>query len=357
MERRREVRAARAMRWVPRLVVAGAVVLGGCSDDTTSDAGGTSATTNPASPAIPVATSPTGADDPNHPVDVIDCGGRTTTFTQRPERVVALDETIAETLVLLGERDLIVGIVRDHPDEDLWGVTQSELLSRQVVADRSAPVTREAVERVAPDLVLAADPSRLEGPAAAADRQQWADAGIASMLFRSDCEPADGDDAEADGLNRFYADLRALASALGEPVKGEKLVSQAQAAMQTLTREATDAGASDATVWVVVGDAAGPATMAHSVLEALGVQVIGAGAEPSEVAAADPDLIWLITPRGADVATAADELRSKLLADPTFASLGAVDREAFVVTAAADIAPSPRFVEGARALVDALIAR
>jgi ABC-type Fe3+-hydroxamate transport system substrate-binding protein len=334
----------------------GTILIVGCSDDPASDdtASDVTASSAPTTQFIPIATSPSGADDPNFPVEVVDCGGRTTEFTRAAERIVALDETAAETLVRLGARDLIVGIVRDHPDDELWEVTQSDLLSRQVVADASTPLTREAIERVGPDLVLGAVLERFEGPAAVT-RQEWSDAGLTSLLFRADCELPTDEDTEGDGLAQYHADLRALAAVLGEPVKGEKLVSEAQAAMQTLTAEVEEAGVGDRTVWIVGGDGAGSHAMARSVLRTLGVQVIDAGATPSQVAEADPDLIWLITPRGADVEIAAGALRSELLADPTLASLPAVEGESIVVTAAADIAPSPRFTLGARALVDALI--
>lgn len=333
--------------------LAAGLALAACSgDEQTSDT--TVAVTEPTTAPLPIATSPVGANDTAYPAEVVDCDGRTTTFEQAPERVVALDESVVETLVLLGLGDTIVGVTRDGSDDDLWTATRDALLSRQVVNEGTAPATREAIERVGPDLVVASDPTRLLAPSAVTTREQWTEAGVRTHLGRAGCDPATP---STDGLALFYDDLRAFGTIFDAQLRAEKIVSQVQATVQRLAGDAARVGAVDRTVWVYGGEGVvfDRSSTVDGILRAAGVTVVEAAPdELAAVAAADPDVIWLITPRGADAESTGAALRAELESDPTLASVRAVVDGRFVVTPFSQVAPSPRLVEGMQALVTAL---
>ena len=330
------------------------VSLAACSDDG-SDA---TDTTSPASTVettvpLPIATSPIGENDSAYPLDVVDCGG-TTTYERAPERVVALDEAAAENLIQLGFRDAIVGIARYQTDEQLWPLTRDEVISRQILNDGSTAPTFDDVQRVAPELVVASTPASLE---AVATRDEFAAAGINTFVPRSGCatDAAAGDD----GLTLFYGDLASLGAAFDAQLHSQKIVAQVQAHVGQLADELARVDAQQHTVWVyggadVVFDGTSPL---DAMLRAVGLTVAGGGSsiDLDEVAAADPDVVWLITPRGADPVAAAAELQAQLGAEPALAGVAAIEQQLYVSTPADQVAPTPRMTDGLNVLGDLLI--
>lgn len=330
-------------------------ILAACSDDG-SDAGAetipasTTATTVP----LPIATSPVGENDTSFPVDVIDCDGRVTTYEQAPQRVVALDEAMAENLIQLGFRDAIVGVARYQTDDALWPLTRDEVLSRQIVNDGSTAPTMDAVERVAPDLVVASGSDTMD---AVATRDDWTAAGIHTFVPRTGC---DAPTADADGLTMFYDDYTQLGLMFDAQLHSQKIIAQVQAHVDQMAGELARVDAQQATVWVyggadVVFDRTTPV---DSMLRAVGLTVVGGdgAVDADTVAEANPDLIWIITPRGADPDEAAAALEAELAADPALADLRAVTSSSFVVTPADQVSPTPRMTDGLQQVVDALIA-
>lgn len=89
----------------------------------------------------------------------------------------------------------------------------------------------------------------------------------------------------------------------------------------------------------------------------MGLTVAGGGSsiDLDEVATADPDVVWLITPRGADPVAAAAELQAQLGAEPALAGVATIEQQLYVSTPADQVAPTPRMTDGLNVLGDLLI--
>jgi iron complex transport system substrate-binding protein len=348
-------RVRRGWVLVPALSLVASVAA--CSGDDSDAATPTSpASTVATTVPLPIATSPLGDDDTAFPVDVTDCGGRATTYERAPERVVVLDEAMAENLIQLGFRDSIVGVARYQTDDRLWPLTRDEVLSRQIINDGSNPPTMDDVERVAPDLVVAASLDTMD---AVATRDEWTAAGMHTFVPRTACDDV-ATAAGADGLTLFYDDFTSLGTAFDAQLHSQKIIAQVQAHVDQVAGELARVGAQEHTVWVYGGaDAAfDRGTPVDAMLRAVGLTVVGGDAtvDLDAVAEADPDLIWIITPRGADPDEAAAALEAELAAAPELAGVSAIESATFVVTPADQVAPTPRMTDGLEQVRDVLLA-
>ena len=64
-----------------------------------------------------------------------DCGGRSTTYAQAPERVVTIDPSVTEMLLLLGLGDRIVGYTEFYPPEQQWPPVRADLAKLKLIND------------------------------------------------------------------------------------------------------------------------------------------------------------------------------------------------------------------------------
>jgi iron complex transport system substrate-binding protein len=90
---------------------------------------------------------PTGPIAQSYPVSVHGAGDRPTVLKQRPERIVALDAGVAETLIAIGAGDRLVGV----PD----GMATGPASKAPEVVRQTGQVNIDAVAAVKPDLIVA----------------------------------------------------------------------------------------------------------------------------------------------------------------------------------------------------------
>jgi iron complex transport system substrate-binding protein len=90
---------------------------------------------------------PTGPIAQSYPVSVHGAGDRPTVLKQRPERIVALDAGVAETLIAIGAGDRLVGV----PD----GMATGPASKAAEVVRQTGQVNIDAVATVKPDLIVA----------------------------------------------------------------------------------------------------------------------------------------------------------------------------------------------------------
>lgn len=131
-----------------------------------------------ASPGAPVET-PQG-----HPLAVANCGVNVT-FTEPPERVVAIKSTPIELLLALGLEDRVVGTAfSDGPVPQQWAAAAGAL---HVISDRVP--SQEATLGLEPDLVFAGWESNLTAEGAG-ERELLSRLGINTYVAPSACRGA-----------------------------------------------------------------------------------------------------------------------------------------------------------------------
>jgi iron complex transport system substrate-binding protein len=164
-----------------------------------------------------------------------------------------------------------------------------------------------------------------------------------------------------DALVDVWADMRAIASALGVPERGVQLVTRLRARMRGIAERASARARPRVACieWLAPLMVAGhwtPELIALAGAEdALGTPGVHAGPLPFEqLAAADPDVIF-VTPCGFDLARTRAELPA-LTAEPGWSQLRAVqERRVFLGDGSALFnRPGPRVVETLECLAEAL---
>lgn len=300
-----------------------------------------------------------------YPVEIEDCDGRMTTYAKAPERVITLDPSVAESLLLLGLKDRIVGLTEFQKPADHWAPTKADLERLHVVNDGTNYPSKESIVALAPDLVISVYPSALLDNETLPDRDGWKALGVDSFLTRSGCDVGK---AERTDLSDLYADLRSLGVLFDVQDRAEAEIAKLEARVEAIQAKATAAGLEPQTVWTYSGEddpfpAAGTGT-ANAIIRMAGAtnafgDTLEGFAEVSweEVVKRDPDVVWLMTSAGTGYVEEAKGIVEKLEGDSRLAGVTAIKRKAYVVISYNESGMgTPRNVDGLERMVDGLIA-
>ncbi|NJM07381.1 ABC transporter substrate-binding protein, partial [Candidatus Gracilibacteria bacterium] len=187
-------------------------------------------TVAPADVLAPTAAAPTAAPvapaTAAYPVTIENCG-RTLTFTQAPERVLAVYQPLAEIMIALGLGEKIVGIQYGQSQDPLPEQAEAFTQLNWLAAPGTGSASKELLIDTRPDLVLASyyaydlDPS---SGAASEDDYQAIGAQVYGMATGEPCLAPD----QAFSFAALYGDIRMLGVIFGIPDRAEALVEQMQ---------------------------------------------------------------------------------------------------------------------------------
>jgi iron complex transport system substrate-binding protein len=271
---------------------------------------------------------PTGAIAQTYPVSVHGAGDRPTVMKQRPERIVALDAGVAETLVAIGAGDRLVGV----PD----GMARGPAADALEVVRQTGQVDIDAVASVKPDLIVAT-PNMDELDVARAGRE----AGAAVYVQPSN---------SILNVEEGTIDLGFL---VGEPARARQLVGKIERQVAEVGDRLTDAA--PVSVFVDTGffiTVPERSLLGDLVLRAKGESIAGssAGLGPfplPDLARADPNVFLATSDAGVTVAA--------LKEHPQLRKLRAIKkRRVEVVPVDVVTRPGPRIGQGLLAVAKAL---
>lgn len=324
---------------------AAAVALTACSAPTTAPA----VTAAPSS-----ARATTTATRTSYPVTITDCGGRTTTYTKAPERVVTIDPNIAESLLVLGLGDRIVGLTQFYAPEQQWAPVRAEMAALPVINKDGNYPSKEAVVAAAPDLVTSIYPYAFMDPLP--DRDGWQKLGVNTYESLGEC-----DGSKATDFSLLYEDLHNLGVIFDVQDRAEVVITDLRTRVEAAQQRLAAAGATAGVVLTHDGTKDHPGaygSTANAVIHLAGGTYpfidVPLDRAPSweEFVAADPDLIWIIPDAGSSAAA----VEQQLATDPRTKDLKAVRDERYVVVPQADATvESPRDIDGFEQLVDGLL--
>lgn len=316
-----------------------------------------------ASEPVPEGTAAAGEGETTYPLTVDNCG-QEVTFDAAPQRVVSLDQGSTEILLSLGLEDRMVGTAS-------WTDPVRENL-----AEANEQVPRLADEAPTYEVALGADPDfvtasfgRHFAQGGVADRERFADTGIATYLSPTDCDG--GTSINGGGtrtrpltIDTLYQEIRELAQIFDVPSRGEELVDELEGRRQAAL-EGLDASEASVAFWFSDLDTpyvAGGLGSANLLATEVGAENVFADLDDDWPATTwealvdrDPDVLVL-----GDLSRErwpGDQLEEKiefLRADPVTRGLTAVREERFVALHGAEMNPSIRTVDGLEALAEGL---
>jgi len=301
-----------------------------------------------------------------YPVTITDCGGRETTYTKAPERVVVLDPAIAEFLLLLGLKDKIVGFTEFQEPGQRWSVTQADMDSLPAInADMMYP-SKEAILAVSPDTVMSIYPSALLSNQELPDREGWTQLGVNSYLTQGECHLST---TPVTDFSLLYEDLRNIGIIFDVQERAETEIAKLQARVEALQQKVKDAGLEPVTIWSYSGETdpypAGAVGTPNAVITLAGATNAFADVLKDydaisweEIVARNPDVIWVMTSAGEGMFI--NELKGieeKLAADPRLVNIPAVKNKAYVVVSYnVGGVETPRNVDALEQMIDGLLA-
>ncbi|MEX5635696.1 MULTISPECIES: ABC transporter substrate-binding protein [Parafrankia] len=198
------------------LVPALAVVAAGCGDDGGGDTAAASA------PSVAA----------GFPVTVENCGV-STTYKAAPERVVAEEQNVIETMLTLDLTERIVGVATRNQTEPRADLAPA-YRSLNVLSTRGG-ITRELLLSVDPELMV----SRQEGSFAeekGISRESLRGDGISSFVLGQDC---------IDGRPTWpgiYEQIQSLASVFGATEQADQVIAEMTATVEELETTAAERG-------------------------------------------------------------------------------------------------------------------
>lgn len=343
-----------------RLVVAAAIG----STVAMAAACGSGTTAAPPSSASTASTSSAGSSSrTQYPVEVADCGGRITTYTRAPQRVVTFDPAIAESMIILGLQDRIVGLTDFQTPDQRWERTRAQMDALPVINDGVNYPSQEQVLALSPDLVASIYSSALTTNETLPDRDGWAALGVSSFLSSADCLKAPIDD-----FDPVYDDLRALGVIFDVQDRAEAEIAAMQARVARLVADAADLPTSGRSMMTYSGEdepfPSGAIGMANAIMVQAGLTNAFGDIEAGwdvvsweQIAQRDPDLIWVMTSAGSGFVEEATGITNKLAGDPRVSGVTAVKDEAYVVVSYNEGGvQSPRNVDALERMIDGLSA-
>lgn len=300
-----------------------------------------------------------------YPVTITDCGGRTTRYDKAPERVVTLDPSVTESLLLLGLKDKIVGLTQFQKDDQMWGSTQEDMKSLNVINDVVNYPSKEAIVALSPDLVMSVYPSALLENKNLPDRDGWAKLGVNSYLTQGECHLST---TPVTDLSALYTDLRNMGVIFDVQDRAEAEIAKLEARIQTLQQKVKDAGLKPVTVWSYSGEAdpypAGGVGTPNAIITLAGAEN-AFGDIPldydamswEEIVNRNPDVIWIMTSAGSGFIDEAKGIQDKLNADPRLTNINAVKNKAYIMVSYNDGGvETPRNVDAVEQMINGLIA-
>lgn len=306
-----------------------------------------------------------GATQNGYPVTVKDCGGRETTYTKAPERVVTLDPAVTEALLILGLKDKIVGFTEFQTPDQRWEVTKTEMDSLPVINQNMLYPAKEAIVALSPDLVMSVYPSALLENPDLPDREGWAELGINSYLMQGGCHLST---TPVTDFSWLYADLRNFGAIFGVLDRAEAEIAKLEARVEELQQKAKAAGVQPLTVWSYSGEdepyPAGGVGTPNAIITLAGARN-AFGDIPrdyeaiswEEIVKRNPDVIWVMTSAGSGFIDELNGIKEKLAGDPRLVDISAMQKQAFVVVSYNEGGIStPRNVDALEKMVEGLIA-
>ncbi len=300
-----------------------------------------------------------------YPVTITDCGGRTTTYDKAPERVVTLDPSITEALLLLGLKDKIVGLTQFQTDDQMWATTKADMESLSVINDGTNYPSKEAIVAASPDLVMSTYPSALLENHDLPDRDGWAKLGVKSYLTQGECHLSK---TPVTDLSALYADLHNFGIIFDVQDRAVNEIAKLQARVATLQQNAKAANIKPLTVWSYSGEAdpypAGSVGTPNAIITLAGARNAFGDITSDydaisweEIVKRNPEVIWVMTSAGSGFIDELQGIEDKLNADPRLANVTAVKNKAYVVVSYNDGGiESPRNVDALEQMINGLAA-
>lgn len=309
------------------------------------------------------ATPNTTAGATTYPVTITDCGGRSTTYTKAPERIVVLDPSIAETLLLLGLKDKIVGFTEFQTPDQRWKRTAADMATLPVINKDMGYPSKEAILATTPDFVTSIYPSALLSNAELPTRDGWAALGVQSYLTQAECH--EKTDTVTD-LQYLYQDIANLGVIFDAQAKATALIDELKARVAAITPVSSAAAK---TVWSYSGEKdpypAGGSGTPNAIITLAGAKNAFADIPKDydavsweEIVKRNPDVLWIMTAAGEGMfIDEADGIMEKLAADPRLKDISAVKNRAYVIVSYNDGGiESPRNVDAIEAFAAGLAA-
>ncbi|MBS1967433.1 MAG: ABC transporter substrate-binding protein [Chloroflexi bacterium SZAS-1] len=322
------------------------------------------AMTAPAEPTASAATSAPTAKRTQYPISITDCGGRTTTYDKAPERVVTLDPSITEALLLLGLKSKIVGFTEFQTPDQRWAPTKAEMDALKVINDGGNYPSKEAIVAVSPDLVMSIYPSALLSNKELPDRDGWAKLGVKSFLTQGECHLSK---TPVTDFSLLYADLRSIGVLFDVRERAEAEIAKLQARVAGLQQKVKDAGIKPLTVWSYSGEdepyPAGGVGTPNAVITLAGAKN-AFGDIPSdydsvsweEIVKRNPDVIWVMTSAGPGYIDEMQGIQKKLDSDPRLVNITAVKKKAYIAVSYNEGGvETPRNIDALEQMINGLV--
>jgi iron complex transport system substrate-binding protein len=316
-----------------------------------------SATASPAAAsATPAASAPATASPTPvavrtaYPVTVETCGVKTT-FAAAPKRVVTIDPSITEMLLVLGLRDAIAGYTEFFAPDQQWAATKADMATLKMLNDGANYPSKEAIVAAQPDLIASVYPYAFMDPLP--DRAAWGKLNVNTYQALGSCP--DGGKLPTD-FSLLYTDLHNLGVVFDVQDKAEAEIAALKARVAELSAKASGAGRTIAPYDAWPDNATFYGGFENAVISAAGAKYAWADVTtdyPSweQFVAADPQVIWIVP----DAGTPTADLEKKIAADPRLKSVAGVKAKAFVVVPQSNATiESPRLVDGLDEMVAAL---
>lgn len=332
------------------VAAAGALVLAACGSSTAS------APTAPAAQGASTASLRT-----TYPVTVNDCGGRATTYDEAPSRVVTLDPAVAESLLLLGLKDRIVGFTEFQTPGQRWAPTKAEMDTLPVINKDMNYPSKEAVVAANPDLVMSIYPSALLENQTLPDREGWQKLGVNSYLTLAECHKSS---APVTDFSDLYTDLTNFGVIFDVQEKAQAEIAELKA--REAKARATAMSMPSMTVWSYSGEddpyPAGAAGTPNAVITMAGAgNAFGDMAKDydavswEEIVKRNPSVVWVMTAAGPGFVNEASGIMDKLAKDPRLKDVTAVKKRSYVVVSYDDGGvESPRNVDALEQMIAGL---
>ncbi len=301
-----------------------------------------------------------------YPVTVRDCGGRETTYTKAPERIVTLDPAITESLLLLGLKDKIVGFTEFQTPDQRWSVTKDDMDTLPVINKDMAYPSKEAVLATSPDIVMSVYPSALLENSELPNRDGWNALGINAYLTLGECHESK---TPVTDFSLLYTDIRNLGIIFDVQDRAEAEIAKLEQRVAAVQQKVADAKLPARTMWSYSGEEepypAGAVGTPNAVMTLAGItNAFGDIARDydavswEEIVKRNPDVIWVMTSAGEGFfITEAKGIQDKLESDSRSNTIRAVQNKAYVIISYNEGGvETPRNVDALERMVDALIA-
>ena len=299
-----------------------------------------------------------------YPVTITDCEGQSFTYAKAPQRVLTLDPTVTEILLVLGLKDRIVGVTLfdDGPQavNKMWSATRDEMKALKVINDPNVGYpSKEIAVSLTPDLVASAFPSAFDATVGPGSQSDWTALGVNSYLTHGGC----GDTKVWTGLAVLYQDIRDFGVIFDVQDRAEAEVASLEAKVAAQQQRAKDAQLPDFSIGMADGETDHPGslccTTANAVITLAGSHYAFLNEDGPDKSISwelfvqrNPEVIWTLTGLG----PSAEQIQQQLAADPRTAGMPAVKNKRFVAVAYDDVVESPRIIDGVTALIDGLLA-